>query len=82
MKVMEKRLWRRASLSIEARLRNMERGSFIREFERWMKEALEVGCLSLSLSEGALWGNLEGGILYCETWRICGKGSGDGHLSP
>jgi len=38
--------------------------------------------LSLSLSEGALWGNLKGGLLYCETWRICRKGSGDGHFSP
>ena len=36
-----------------------ERGSFTRDFERWMKGALEVGRLSLrELCEG----NLEGGV--------------------
>jgi hypothetical protein len=40
---------------------NLEGGSFTRDFERWMKEALEVERLSLrELCEG----NLEGGLLY------------------
>ena len=41
-----------------------EVGSSTRDFERWLKGALEVGLLSFSLS---LWelceGNLEGGLL-------------------
>jgi len=44
-----------------------------------MKGPLEVELLSLEeLSEG----NLEGELLYWGPWRICRKGSGDGHLSP
>jgi len=35
-----KRLWRWASLSIEAPLRNLEEGSSTGDFERWMKGAL------------------------------------------
>jgi hypothetical protein len=57
----------------------MEVGSFTRDFDRWKKGALEVEHLSLrELREG----NLEVGLLYWGPWRICRKGSGDGHLSP
>jgi hypothetical protein len=60
MKVMEKRIWRWPSLSIGAPLRNLEGGSFARDFERWMMGALKLECLSLrELCEG----NLEGGPL-------------------
>jgi len=47
MKVMEKRIWRRASLSIGAPLRYLEGGSFAWDFERWLKKALKVERLSL-----------------------------------
>jgi len=51
-------LWRWASLSIGAPLGDLKRSSFTRDFERWMKGALEVErlflSLSLPLSEGAL----------------------------
>jgi hypothetical protein len=46
MKVMQERLWSRASLSIGAQLGNLEEGSFIRDFERWLKGALKVERLS------------------------------------
>jgi hypothetical protein len=60
-------------------LGNLERGSFTRDFERWMKEALEVENLFLrELCEG----NVEGGLLYCGPWSRRRKGSGDGNLSP
>jgi len=48
-----------------------------RDFERWLKGALEVGCFSLwELCEG----NLEGGLSCWGPWRIGRKGSGDVHL--
>jgi len=66
-------------LSIGALLGNLEVGSFTRDFERWMKGALEVEHLSLRELCG---GNLEVGILYWGPWGICRKGSGGGHLCP
>jgi hypothetical protein len=46
---------------------------------RWLKVALEVGRSSLwEICEG----NLERGLPCWEPWRICRKGSGDGHLFP
>ena len=45
MKGMKGRLWRWAFLSIGAPLENLEGSSSIRDFERWIKGALE--CLSL-----------------------------------
>jgi len=54
------RPWRRAPFSTEALLKIMG-GPFIRNSQRWLKEALEMGHLSLwVLCEG----NLEGGLLY------------------
>ena len=50
---MKKRLWRWASLSVGALLGNLEGGSYIGDFERWMKEGCRDGA---SLSEEALWG--------------------------
>ena len=54
-------------------------GSPTRDFERWLKGALEVGHFSL-------WelcaGNLEGGLPGCGPWRIGRRGSGEGHLFP
>ena len=54
-------------------------GSSTRDFERWLKGALEVESLSLwELCEG----NLEGG-LPCRVPRMVGrKGSGDRHVFP
>jgi hypothetical protein len=47
---------------------NLEGGSFTRDFERWMKGALEVERLSLrELYEG----NLEEGLFYWGPRRIC-----------
>jgi hypothetical protein len=52
------RLWWWASLSLGALLENLEGGIFTRDFERWLKGAVEVECLSLrQLCER----NLEGG---------------------
>ena len=49
------------------------------DFERWLKEALEVEHLSLwELCEG----NLEGGLPCWGPWKMGRKGSGDGHLFP
>jgi len=49
------------------------------DFERWLKEALEVGHFSLwELCEG----NLEGGLPCWGPWRIGRKGTGEGHLFP
>jgi hypothetical protein len=54
-------------------------GSSTGDFERWLKEALEVEHLALwELCEG----NLEGGLPSWGPWRIGRKGSGDGHLFP
>jgi NAD(P)H-dependent FMN reductase len=44
---MKGRLFRRASLSIGALLGNLEEGSFTRDFERWIKDVLNGGCVSL-----------------------------------
>ena len=55
--------------------RNLEAGSFTRDFERGMKGALEA---LKELCEVIL----ERGLLYWGPWRICIKGSGDRHLSP
>jgi len=53
--------------------------SHTRDFERWLKGALEVGRFFLwELCEG----NLEGGLPCCGPWRIDGRGSGEGHLFP
>jgi hypothetical protein len=44
------------------------RGSITRDFDRWMKGALEVELLSLrEFCEG----NLEGRLHYCGPRRIC-----------
>jgi len=51
-------------------LGSLEWGSFTGDFERWMKGALEVEGLSLSLRE-LCEGNLEGGLLYWGPRRIC-----------
>jgi len=54
-------------------------GSSTKDFKRWLKGALEVGCLSLlELCEG----NLEGELSCWIPWRIGRKGSGDGCLFP
>ena len=59
----KKRFWRGTSLSIGAPLGNLEGGSSTRDFDIWLKGALEVEHLSMcNLCEG----NLEGG-LHC--WR-------------
>jgi len=42
LKDMEKRLWRRVSLSTGAPLWSLEGGSFTRDFEKWMKGILGV----------------------------------------
>jgi hypothetical protein len=44
-------------------LGNLKGGSFTKDFERWMKGALEVESLSLSLREFCE-GKLEEGLLY------------------
>ena len=54
-------------------------GSFTRDFERWLKGGSRNAA---NLSVGALWGEPGRGLLYWGPWRICRKGSGDGHLSP
>jgi hypothetical protein len=61
-------------------LGNLEGGSFAKEFEEWIKGALEVEDISLrEICEG----NLEGrGLLYRGPWRMCKEGSGEGHFSP
>ena len=56
-------------------------GSSAGDFERWLKRALEVERLSLSLWE-LCEGNQEGGLPCWGLWRIGRKGSGDGHLCP
>jgi hypothetical protein len=38
---------------------------FTRDFERWMKGAVEVERLSLSL------GDPVGGLIYCGPWTMC-----------
>jgi hypothetical protein len=49
-------------------LGNLEGGSAIKDFERWMKEALGLECFSLKrLSAEGLWG----GLLYWGLWKIC-----------
>jgi len=45
-------------------LGNMEGGSLTRDFERWMKRALEVEHLSLRET----WSR---GLLYSGPWRMC-----------
>jgi hypothetical protein len=45
---MQKVLWRCASLSIGAPLGNLKGNSFTRDFERWIKDALDVERLSLT----------------------------------
>jgi len=56
-------------------------GFSIGDFERWLKEALEVEHLSLSLWE-LCEGNLEGGLPCWGPWWIGRKGSGDENLFP
>jgi len=52
-------------------------GSSTKDFESWLKGALEVGQPSLwELCEG----NLEGGLPCWGHWTIRRKGSGDGYL--
>jgi len=54
-------------------------GSSTADFERWLKGALEMECLSpWELCEG----NVKGGIPCWRPLRIHRKGSGDGHLFP
>jgi hypothetical protein len=70
-KVMEKRIWKRTSLSIGVPLRNLEGGSFACDFERWLKGAVKVERLSLrELCEGNLEG-VEVLVLYWGPWRMC-----------
>jgi hypothetical protein len=58
---MQKRLWRRATLSIGTPLGYLEGGSFTKDIERRMKRALGVKRLSLrKLCEG----NLEVGGIF------------------
>ena len=57
---------------------NQKGGSFTRDFERWMKGALEVERLSLrELCEG----NLEGGSFTRDPGGCVNEDSGDG-ISP
>ena len=54
-------------------------GMSTRDFERWLKGALEVGHFSVwELCEG----NLEGGLPCWGPWRVGRKGSEDGHFFP
>jgi hypothetical protein len=54
-------------------------GLSTRDFEKWLKGALEVERLSLwELCEGIL----DGGLPWWRPWRIGRKGSGDGCLFP
>ena len=46
-----------------------------RDFDKWLKGALEVGCFSL-------WELCEGNVERGGPWRIGRKGSGEGHLFP
>ena len=55
------RLWRRASLSIGAPLGNLEVGSYTGDFGKRRKEGYRNGA---SLCEGAVWGELQGGLAY------------------
>jgi len=72
-----KRLWRWASLPIEAALGNLEGGSSTRDFVRRMKGALGMERFSLrGLSAEGLWGRL----LYWGPGRYIKKGSGYGHI--
>jgi len=58
---------------------NLERCSFTRDFERWMKGALDVEHISLwELCDG----NLRGGGFLGDPGGCVKEGSGDGHLSP
>ena len=79
MKVMEKRIWRWASLSIGASLRNLEVGSFARDFVRWMTAALKVERLSL---REHCEGYLEGGSFTGDPGGCVTEGTGDRRLSP
>ena len=47
LKVMNGMLWGWASLFMGAQLGQSRVGSSTRDFEIWLKEALDVGCLSL-----------------------------------
>ena len=76
---MYKRLWRQESLSIGAPLGNLDGGSSTRDFERWMKGALEVERLSLKRLSGE---GLEWGFFTGYHGRYVNKGSEYGHLSP
>ena len=61
-------------------LGNVEEGSSTGDFERRMKWALEVWCVSFcGNSVKGTWreGSLAGG-----PWRVGRRGSGDGHLFP
>jgi len=66
--------------SIGAPLRNLEGGTFTNDFERGMKGALEVECLSMcEYCEG----NLRGGDSFPgDPGGYVKEGFGDGHLSP
>jgi len=62
------RLWRWASIFIEALLENLEGGSSTGDFESWLKEALGMERYSLKrLSAEGLWGQL----LYRGPWKTC-----------
>ena len=62
LKDRQKRLRRRASISIGAPMGNLEGGSSTGEFEIWLKVALELKCFSVwELCER----NLEGGLPCC-----------------
>jgi hypothetical protein len=71
----KKKLWRWASISIDAPLGYLKGDSSARDFERWLKGALGKGRPSLKrlTVEGSFTGY---------PGRYVKKGSGHGHLSP
>jgi hypothetical protein len=62
-------------------LGNLEEGLSIGDFERWMKGALGMECLSLKRLRGEGFG-VGGSSFTGEPERYVKKGSGYGHLSP
>jgi hypothetical protein len=65
----QKRLWRRASISMRAPLEKLEGGS-TRDFERWLKRALGKGRLSLKRLTAK---GHEGELLYWAPWVMKGR---------
>jgi hypothetical protein len=69
LKDMYKSLWIWVSPSTGALLENMEGSSSTRDFERWMKGALDVECLSLK--RFSVERESGGGLLHCVPCKIC-----------